>query len=87
MIRGERQIKIHGEMVQIHAEVDLITNTSAHADAHELLAWCTQFKKPPKKIFITHGDADAAKALKQTLHEKLGWQCIVPHYQQTEHLV
>lgn len=86
MIKGEKEIKIHGEMVPVRAEIRELHNTSAHADAEELLQWLGQFKKPPRKVFITHGEAEAAEALKQKVEERFGYEAVIPTYLQTEEL-
>jgi metallo-beta-lactamase family protein len=86
MVKGEQEIKIHGQMVPIRAQVASLNNLSAHADYEEILNWLSHFRKPPKKIFITHGEPEAANSLKTKIEQQFGWTCIVPHYQQTETL-
>ncbi len=80
MIAGVDAIKIHGEYVPVRAHVAQIDNLSAHADAGEILDWLGHFKSPPKHTFITHGEADAADALRKQIQEKLHWSCHVPDY-------
>jgi metallo-beta-lactamase family protein len=86
MLRGEKEVKMHGEMTPIKAEVALLSNTSAHADYKEILSWLSHFTKAPKKVFITHGEENAANALKEKIQDRFHWQCVVPHYQQSEKL-
>ncbi|MFA6303175.1 MAG: MBL fold metallo-hydrolase [Legionella sp.] len=86
MVDGEKEIKIHGEMVQIAAEIASLSNTSAHSDYNETLQWLSHFKKAPKKIFITHGEIDAATALKNKIEHQFAWSCTMPHYLQKETL-
>lgn len=86
MLNGEREIKIFGQMISIRAQVESLSNTSAHADANEILEWLMNFKKPPQKVFITHGEPEASAALKTKIEEKLGWSCVLPDYLQTEKL-
>lgn len=86
ILRGEKEVKIHGDMVPINAEVRELTNMSAHADSEELLQWLSMFKKPPVKIFITHGEPDAALAFKTKIKERFGWDAVIPQYLQTEEL-
>lgn len=86
LINGEEAIKIHGAMIPIKAEVTSLSNTSAHADYSEILQWLGHFKKAPKKTFITHGEYNAAYALKEKIHTQYGWSCLVPSYMQHEHL-
>lgn len=86
ILRGDKTVKIHGLMVPIRAEVRELTNTSAHADSEELLKWLAMFKKPPLKIFITHGEPEAASAFQEKIKERFGWDAIIPQYLQTEEL-
>lgn len=80
LLSGERTLKIHGEMVPVNAHIDYLTNTSAHADYEEMITWLRKVKQPPKKVFITHGEPDAAHALKKHIEEALHWRCEVPRY-------
>ncbi len=80
IMNGEREIKIHGQVVQIRARVEAISSLSAHADYQEILQWLENFKKPPKQVFITHGELDAATVLKEKIEEKFHWKCFIPGY-------
>ncbi|MDX1901298.1 MAG: MBL fold metallo-hydrolase [Gammaproteobacteria bacterium] len=84
MMNGETEIKMHGQMIPVRAEVKMLSNTSAHSDSRETLQWLSHFNQPPKKVFITHGEYEAATSLKQKIENKFGWECNVPHYQQEE---
>lgn len=77
---GTETVKIHGEQVPIRAEVATLSNLSAHADYVEMLDWLGHFSAPPRQTFITHGEPAAADALRQSIEEKLKWQCTVPDY-------
>lgn len=76
------EVRIFGEMQPLRARIEKISGFSAHADRNELLRWITALKKPPRRVFITHGEPDAANAFKKFLSEKTGWPCTVPEYQQ-----
>ncbi len=80
ILRGEKQLKIHGQMYPVRAQVEVLTNISAHADYQEILRWLKHFKKPPEKLFITHGEPKASKALKEHIERELGWNCVIPGY-------
>lgn len=86
MVKGESEIKIHGQMFPIRAEVIELSNTSAHADYQEILAWLKKFTKPPVKVFITHGEPEAAQSLQNIIEKELGWECDIPVYLQMENL-
>ncbi|HJV52255.1 MAG TPA: MBL fold metallo-hydrolase [Noviherbaspirillum sp.] len=80
MVAGADAVKIHGEYVPVRAQVKQIENLSAHADSEEILDWLSHFQRPPRKTFITHGEPDAADALRMRIEERFGWQCEVPEY-------
>ena len=82
MIRGADKIKIHGEYWPVRAEVVGLENFSGHADAGELLSWMKNLEKAPKRVFITHGEPEAADALRLRIFEELGVTADVPEYMQ-----
>jgi metallo-beta-lactamase family protein len=86
MINGKGEIKVFGQSIPIKAEVRVLSNMSAHADYEEILQWLAHFNHQPRKVFITHGEPDAANSLKEKIEEKFKWQCVVPDYLQTETL-
>lgn len=83
LLAGARKIKIHGQPIDVHAEVRQLTGASAHADADELLDWMRCFKWQPRTAFITHGEPVAADALRTRIESELGWPCVVPDYLET----
>ncbi|MCL9685478.1 MBL fold metallo-hydrolase RNA specificity domain-containing protein [Legionella maioricensis] len=80
LVRGEKEIKMFGQMVPINAEISQLENASAHADYAEMLTWLAHLKKAPRKIFITHGEMEAATALKLKIEQKFNWNCMIPNY-------
>ncbi len=86
LVRGEKEIKMFGQMVPINAEVIQMENASAHADYAEILAWLSRLKKAPRKIFITHGEKESAIALKLKIEQNFNWNCLIPNYLDQETL-
>ena len=86
LARGEKEIKIHGQMWPVAAEIVQLDNMSAHADSGEILTWLKHFTSPPRKTFVTHGSPAAAEGLKSKIEETFGWKVAVPTYRQTEEL-
>lgn len=62
----------------VRAEVAELPMLSAHADGNELLRWLRGFQKPPKRVFIVHGEPDASEALRERIERELGWPATVP---------
>jgi len=78
MVHGKKEIKIHGELWPIRAEVFNLETLSAHADAEEISQWVSAIRPPPHRIFVTHGEPSALSALAATLRSKLGVETIIP---------
>ena len=79
---GAREVKIHGEHVPVRAEVVSLGSLSAHADRGELLRWVGKLPRPPKRVFVTHGEPVAADSLRQANEELQGWPSTVPEHLQ-----
>jgi metallo-beta-lactamase family protein len=86
MLDGVKEIKIHGEYYPVNAEIALVDNLSAHADAGEIIGWLRHFQKAPRRTFITHGEPIAADTLRMRIEEQLGWETYVPDYMETVEL-
>lgn len=82
LMAGAETIKIHGQYVAVHAEVVTLGNLSAHADYAEMLAWLADLPAAPRQVYVTHGEPDAADAMRLHLEERFGWRCEVPEYRQ-----
>jgi metallo-beta-lactamase family protein len=86
IVKGATETTIYGQKISIRAEVVMLKNLSAHADYEEILTWLDHFKKPPKKVFLIHGEPESSLNLKNKIEEKFGWKCVIPDYLQTENL-
>ena len=87
IVRGARQVKIHGAWVPIQAEVIQLDVFSAHADQAGLLAWLRGCQPSPRQVFITHGEAVAADTLRQRVQDEIGCCVHVPEYRESAQLV
>ena len=82
IIEGEKEVRILGQNYPVRARVAQINGFSAHADRDEILQWLTALEKPPRKIFVVHGEAESAENFRDYVTEKTGWDVVVPDYQQ-----
>ena len=71
-------LRIHGQEVPVRAAVADLCGFSGHADTDELLRWLDLLPRPPKTIFLTHGEPEAAAALAATLQAKKGLAARIP---------
>ncbi|HOY70880.1 MAG TPA: MBL fold metallo-hydrolase [Methylotenera sp.] len=86
MLDGVESIKIHGEYVPVRAQVEYVSNLSAHADYMEIIDWLRGFEKPPKKTYLVHGEPVAADAMRLHIEEQLRWNVQVAEYLETVEL-
>jgi metallo-beta-lactamase family protein len=85
---GGRSLRIFGQDVTVNAEVVQLGAASGHADADELLAWLRSAPRPPREVFLTHGEPAASDALRLRIERELGWNATVPEHlgeRQLEH--
>jgi metallo-beta-lactamase family protein len=78
LVAGATSIKIHGQYVPVRAEVVHLQSLSAHADREGLLGWLAALPRPPRRVFVNHGEPVAADALRLAIEERFGWPVTVP---------
>ena len=86
LVAGATEVKIHGEMVPVRAEISHLASLSGHADGNELVAWMRQLGQPPRQTFVVHGEPDAADTLRLRIRGELGWNARVPQHGETVEL-
>ena len=77
---GDTTVRIHGQDVPVRCEVAQLDSMSAHADGGEIESWLRGMKTAPRRTFITHGEPDAADALRLRIERSLGWSTCLPDY-------
>lgn len=75
------EVRILGQVYSVRANIVQVHGFSAHADKEEILTWLRNLKNTPRKIFVVHGEKEAAHSFKDFLTEKTGWDVMAPHYQ------
>jgi metallo-beta-lactamase family protein len=80
LLDGARALRIHGRLVRIEAEVAHVPYFSAHADQSQLLDWLGACERPPRRIFLVHGEPQASEALRVAIRDRLGFEAEVPDH-------
>lgn len=78
LLAGADRLRLFGRDIGIGAEVIALASFSGHADSDELMAWMGSASRPPRMTYITHGEPDAADALRARVKRELGWSVRVP---------
>jgi metallo-beta-lactamase family protein len=76
----EKQVKVLGQWIPVRCRIEKIGGFSAHADWKEAIRWLEGMPSAPRRVFITHGEPDAAQAMAGHIRDRFGWQIEVPQY-------
>jgi metallo-beta-lactamase family protein len=78
LMSGAKSATIFGQKISVAAKILTLTNFSAHSDQREIMDWLKQIPKPPKRIFLTHGEDGPRTVLKGVIEKELGWNVVLP---------
>jgi metallo-beta-lactamase family protein len=87
ILDGKPEVRILGGYQPVRATIRKISGFSAHADRAGLLRWAGELKRPPKRMFLTHGEYQVSRALAGEIKAKWGWDVSVPAYTEKAELV
>jgi metallo-beta-lactamase family protein len=79
LVSGATEVKMHGEMVPVLAEIESIQSFSVHADGDELIAWMGTESEAPGQVLVVHGEAGVAETFSDRIKSQLGWKSHAPH--------
>ncbi len=78
---GEREVHIYGHPIHTKADIRSCGAFSGHADYPRLMHWMHCFaEKPPKRVFVTHGELNSALSFSQSVEDELSISSGVPEY-------
>ncbi len=82
LLNGEKEIKIHGRMVPVSAEVLNMSSLSAHADWTEMRPWLRRMA-PPARTYLVHGEVESLEAMQDFIGNDFGWDTYIPELGET----
>ena len=80
IVQGTNPVRILGARHEVKARIEQLHGLSAHADRTELLEWTSHFARPPRQVFVTHGEEEAAGSFAEALRQRTGWTVATPKY-------
>lgn len=86
ILEGAPEVRVLGKTYAMAMRVARINGFSAHADRAELLRWVQALRRPPRRVFVSHGEPESAKAFAREVRNATGWEADVPEYRQTVEL-
>jgi metallo-beta-lactamase family protein len=82
IVGGAQKVRILGRHYPVRARIVQINGFSAHADRDELINWLSSLRKPPRRLFVTHGESSVSQHFAGLVRDKKGWEVAVPEYQE-----
>jgi metallo-beta-lactamase family protein len=80
ILEGVSPVRILGQFYPVRMKVEETDAFSAHAGMNDLQRWLSNFKSPPKQVFLTHGEQKPILSLENYIHSKPGWEVSAPTY-------
>jgi metallo-beta-lactamase family protein len=81
IVGGAKEVRILGQYYPVRAGVVQLNGFSTHADKDELIRWLSSLNRPPKRLFVTHGEPSVSQHFASLVRDKTGWEVVVPNYQ------
>ena len=78
LLEGVDTVKLFGEEIIVQADIRMLPGISGHADVNGLLRWARAYKKPPKMMFVNHGDDMVCDVFARRIQEELGISTMAP---------
>ena len=76
LIEGQKEVTLFGEKIQVNAKIHNLEGFSGHADMDGLIGWLKGFQKPPKQLFLVHGEPEVKIEFAKTIKERVGFDAI-----------
>ena len=80
IVDGASEVRILGQNYPVKAKIVKLNGFSSHADKDELLTWISALKRPPRQVFVVHGEEKVANQFAGSIREQRGWNVSVPDY-------
>lgn len=79
LLNGVKEVKLFGETIEVHAQIENLPGISGHADQENLTKWIGAFHKKPQKVFVVHGDDKVTEIFADHIHKELGLEAVAPY--------
>jgi metallo-beta-lactamase family protein len=67
LLEGASTLRMHGRDIPVRAHIQHVDELSAHADVNGLVSWVQSAAKPPRNVFLVHGEPAASRELANRL--------------------
>ena len=70
---GAKFLRMHGQNIPVLAHIEMLHGLSAHADQGEILRWLRGYTRPPRQVYVVHGEPNASQTLANLITTQFGW--------------
>lgn len=77
LVDGHEQVKIHGSLYSVRAQIHTVGGLSAHGDVDDLTRWISNFNSDPS-VHVVHGEEQSKQEFCDHINQKLGLRVDVP---------
>ncbi|MFN8613633.1 MAG: MBL fold metallo-hydrolase [Vulcanimicrobiota bacterium] len=74
LLNGAESLELFGEAVPVRARVEFLDGLSGHADYAQINRWLHRLPRPPRRIFLVHGELPSLQAQRDRINSWSGWQ-------------
>jgi metallo-beta-lactamase family protein len=78
IVDGKKEVKIHGELIPVNAQIHTLNGFSAHAGQTDLLKWFDPLGRDKPRVVLTHGEDPQRGALSQQIKDKYQLNPLLP---------
>jgi metallo-beta-lactamase family protein len=78
LVEGAKEVKMHGEMVEVKAQIASVQEFSVHVDGNELMKWLEVAKSRIKRVFVIHGEEGAQDTVVQRIEREFSIDAVAP---------
>ncbi len=79
LLDGATSVKLFGEEIAIHANIQTIDGISGHADKDMLINWLYHLEKVPERVFVNHGNDTVCDSFAETVENMLQLTATAPY--------
>ena len=83
LVDGAKEVRMLGRAIPVAAQIERLDSMSAHADAGEIMRWLSGFSRPPRTVFLVHGEPVALDALAARIRSERGWPVHIAVHRET----
>lgn len=79
LLGGAKEVKLFGEVIEVHARIENLAGISGHADQPHLLTWIKAFGDRPKRVFAVHGEDSVCDSFAALVKQETGVETTAPY--------